>query len=140
MPHSREVILCLYHPVSTIFRSLCGANTAPQWPCWIGGIDHDPDTCVVMLDPGWGSYPCHAIRLDNFSSPDGDPVEQKLMAFCAVRFPPGTPVRVRSKKLPRSFNQPMTFTRYAASMECVEGNIGLMLQAELDRLREIGAI
>lgn len=93
-----------------------------------------------MLDPGWGSYPCVAIRLDNFSSPDGDPVEQKLMAFCAVRFPPGTPVRVRSKKLPRSFNQPMTFTRYAASLESVQGDIGLMLQAELDRLQEMGAI
>ncbi len=106
----------------------------------MGVIDRfvDPDTAVVVFDGGWDVYPCHAIRLDNFSSPDGDPVEDKLMAFCAVRFPPGTPVRVRSKKLPRTFNQPMSFTRYVASLESREGDIGLILQAELDRLRETG--
>ena len=94
----------------------------------------DPDTPVVELDPGWDGSPCVSVRLENFSSPDGDPVEEKLMEFCEREFPHGTFLRVASKKPPRSKNQPMTFTRYVARMESEKGDVGEILQAELERL------
>lgn len=94
----------------------------------------DPDTPVLELDPGWDGSPCVSVRLENFSSPDGAAAEAKTQEFCERVFPKGTPLKVQSKKLPRSHNQPMTFTRYVARMQSEKGDVGEILQAELDRL------
>ena len=99
----------------------------------------DPDTPVLELDPGWDGSPCVSVRLENFSSPDGRPIEAKMMEFCEKEFPKGTFLRVRSKKLPRSPNQPMTFARYVASIESEKGDVGEILRAELERLLRTGA-
>lgn len=99
----------------------------------------DPDTPVLELDPGWDGSPCVSVRLENFSSPDGYPVEAKMREFCEREFPKGTFLRVRSKKLPRSPNQPMTFTRYLGTMESERGDVGEILQTELERLLSEGA-
>jgi hypothetical protein len=87
--------------------------------------NEDGDTFYVLADPGLDETPHRWIRFENYSSPElnepGGPEDAEATARIA---PPGTPVRIDTKKRERVRTEVRTFVRYVARVEVLaEGTV-----------------
>ncbi len=76
----------------------------------------DADTCLALVDLGFGRYEYVEIRLLDYSSPESDtPQGEAATAYANLIAPPGTRALLRSS--PRTGKLTPTFSRWTAQVE-----------------------
>jgi hypothetical protein len=85
--------------------------------------NEDGDSFFVLADAGLDETPHRWIRLENYSSPEkhepGGPEDAEATARIA---PPGTPLRITTKKRERVRTEVRSFVRYVARAEVLSGD------------------
>ena len=107
----------------------------PDW-VFVGEIADwtDGDTVKIdiwiFLDLGFHDYQHnlkkHSFRLSGIDTPErGKPGYNEATAFCEANFPPGTEIKVKTHKMPTSYNSTEMYGRYIADVYSADFGVNL---------------